>query len=102
MKNYIYLACITIILLSTRVNAQVGINTTNPNASSVLDINSSDKGVLFPQYDLTVLNSTSTPIANPADGLMIYNKGGTSVFPKGYYVWIRDQFRYFNSYRKYK
>nr|WP_315030985.1 hypothetical protein [uncultured Chryseobacterium sp.] len=93
MKNYIYIVCIAITLLSISTKAQVGINTNTPNASSVLDINSSNKGVLFPQYDLTVLNSTSIPIANPTDGLMIYNKGGASTFPKGYYVWIRDQWQ---------
>ncbi|REC48500.1 hypothetical protein DRF67_06635 [Chryseobacterium pennipullorum] len=78
---------------STSAYAQVGINTNTPHASSVLDINSSNKGVLFPQYDLTVLNSTSTPVANPADGLMIYNKGGTSTYPTGYYTWIRNQWQ---------
>lgn len=93
MKNYIYFACAALILFSISIKAQVGINTSTPNASSVMDINSSDKGVLFPQYDLTVLNSTTTPIANPADGLMIYNKGGVSTFPKGYYVWIRNQWQ---------
>ncbi|CAI8909904.1 hypothetical protein [Chryseobacterium sp. IT-36CA2] len=91
MKTYIYIACL--ILFSAYTKAQVGINTSTPNASSVLDINSSNKGVLFPQYDLVVLNSTSTPVANPADGLMIYNSGGASTFPKGYYVWVRDQWQ---------
>lgn len=93
MKTYIYIVCMPLLLFATLVNAQVGINTSTPNASSVLDINSSNKGVLFPQYDLTVLNSTSTPIANPTDGLMIYNKGGSSSFPKGYYIWIRDRWQ---------
>ncbi|WP_156173275.1 hypothetical protein [Chryseobacterium gallinarum] len=93
MKTYIYIVCLLTVLLSSSLNAQVGINTSTPNPSSVLDINSSNKGVLFPQYDLTVLNSTSTPVANPTDGLMIYNKGGASTFPKGYYVWIRNQWQ---------
>ncbi|MFZ4931162.1 hypothetical protein [Chryseobacterium sp. Mn2064] len=93
MKTYIYIVCMAIFLFGSNTKAQVGINTNTPNTSSVLDINSSNKGVLFPQYDLTVLNSTSTPIANPADGLMIYNKGGASTFPKGYYVWIRNQWQ---------
>ncbi|QIX80155.1 hypothetical protein FE904_08005 [Chryseobacterium indologenes] len=93
MKNYFYIVCMFTILLAIPVNAQVGINTSTPSASSVLDITSSNKGVLFPQYDLTVLNSTATPIANPADGLMIYNKGGASTFPKGYYIWIRNQWQ---------
>lgn len=91
MKTSIYIICM--ILLSIFSNAQVGINTNVPNASSVLDISSSNKGVLLPQYDLLVLNSTSTPIANPADGLIIYNSGGASTFPKGYYVWVRNQWQ---------
>lgn len=90
MKTYIYIVCM--ILFGT-VDAQVGINTNTPNTSSVLDINSSNKGVLFPQYDLVVPNSTSTPVANPTDGLIIYNSGGASTFPKGYYVWIRNQWQ---------
>ncbi|WP_126653628.1 hypothetical protein [Chryseobacterium aureum] len=91
MKTYIYIVCM--ILFGTSIKAQVGINTNTPNTSSVLDINSSNKGVLFPQYDLVVLNSTSTPIANPTDGLIIYNSGGASTFPKGYYVWVRNQWQ---------
>lgn len=91
MKTYIYIVCM--MLFGMYANAQVGINTNTPNTSSVIDINSSNKGVLFPQYDLVVLNSTSTPVANPADGLIIYNSGGASTFPKGYYVWIRNQWQ---------
>ncbi len=91
MKTSIYITYM--VLFSILAKAQVGINTNTPNASSVLDINSSNKGVLFPQYDLLVLNSTSTPVANPADGLIIYNSGGASTFPKGYYVWIRNQWQ---------
>jgi len=91
MKTSIYIICM--MLLSIFSNAQVGINTNSPNTSSVLDINSSSKGVLFPQYDLLVLNSTSAPVANPAEGLIIYNSGGASTFPKGYYVWERNQWQ---------
>lgn len=91
MKTYIYIACA--LLFCTNAFAQVGINTNAPNASSVLDINSSNKGVLFPQYDLVVLNSTSSPVSNPTDGLIIYNSGGASTFPKGYYIWVRTQWQ---------
>ncbi|AZA79365.1 hypothetical protein EG347_18595 [Chryseobacterium sp. G0186] len=91
MKTYIYIACV--LLFCTNAFAQVGINTNTPNASSVLDINSSSKGVLFPQYDLVALNSTSSPVSNPTDGLIIYNSGGASTFPKGYYIWVRTQWQ---------
>lgn len=87
--NYIFI----FLLFGIKIFSQVGINTTTPNASSVLDINSTNKGVLFPQYDLTVLNSTSSPVVNPASGLIIYNKGGVSTYPKGYYVWVIDQWQ---------
>ncbi|PIF44407.1 hypothetical protein CLU96_1373 [Chryseobacterium sp. 52] len=93
MKKIIYMICMAAFSVSMSTSAQVGINTNTPNASSVLHINSSNKGVLFPQYDLTVLNSTSTPVSSPADGLIIYNKGGVSTYPKGYYVWIRNQWQ---------
>lgn len=93
MKKLIYITCMSLFLSGTFIKAQVGINTATPNTSSVLDINSSSKGVLFPQYDLTVLNSTSIPVANPADGLIIYNKGGASTYSKGYYIWVRNQWQ---------
>lgn len=90
MKKNFYITFVLCFLSLTVIKAQVGINTSSPDTSAVLDITSPNKGVLFPQYDLTILNSTTTPVANPADGLIIYNKGGLSTYPKGYYVWIRN------------
>lgn len=91
MKNIIFLTIL--LLFNAKAISQVGINTTTPSSSSVLDISSATKGVLFPQYDLTVLNSTTVPVSNPVDGLMIYNKGGASTFPKGYYIWLKNSWQ---------
>lgn len=51
--------------------AQISINQTNtdPDSSTMLDIQSTDKGVLIPRLD----NSQRDAIPNPATGLMIYN-----------------------------
>lgn len=49
--------------------AQVGIGTTNPSPSAVLDIYSSSKGVLLPR----LTNVERAAIASPAQGLLIYN-----------------------------
>ncbi|MCD9855061.1 hypothetical protein LUD75_10105 [Epilithonimonas sp. JDS] len=68
--------------------AQVGINTA-ADASAALDVASTDRGVLIPQYSLTSLSSTSSPVASPAEGSLIYNTGGT--FPKGNYYWTGSQ-----------
>lgn len=51
----------------------VGIGTNSPNASAILDISSSSKGVLPPKVVLTGRNGTSSPIASPTTGLFVYN-----------------------------
>jgi len=55
------------------IMAQVGIGTTNPDASSILDITASDKGILVPRINLTDVNNTTTPVATPATGLLVWN-----------------------------
>ena len=97
MKKYtIHLAFAFFLLCFKTINAQsVGINTSNPDISSSLDISATNKGILLPQYDLIVLNDTTTPVLNPVDGLVIYNKGGLSTHDKGYYVWIKNQWHRF-------
>ncbi len=49
--------------------AQIGIGTTNPDESSVLDVSSTNKGILFPR----ITSVQPDAIVNPAVGLTIYN-----------------------------
>ncbi|TXE18104.1 DUF3494 domain-containing protein [Psychroserpens burtonensis] len=58
-----------VLLSSSGLYAQVGIGTTTPDISSVLDVSSNSKGLLMPR--LTTLERDG--IASPATGLMIYN-----------------------------
>ncbi|NER15239.1 hypothetical protein GWK08_17415 [Leptobacterium flavescens] len=48
--------------------SQVGIGTSTPDPSSILDINSTDKGLLIPRMSESQRNSITSPVA----GLMIY------------------------------
>lgn len=66
--------------------SQVGINTTEPHESSVLHLNSSDKGFLLPYFNITDLNLKS-PVISPtiAEGLLAYNTNSTT--GKGIYYW---------------
>ena len=50
MKKYTILIIITILIVNFNSKAQVGINSdgTNPDASAMLDIKSTDKGFLPP------------------------------------------------------
>ncbi|WAC01743.1 hypothetical protein N7U66_17875 [Lacinutrix neustonica] len=70
MKNFsqIFLVFVVVFAIHT-THAQVGINTDSPHASSILDIESSNKGVLLPR--MTTLEIGAIP--NPANGLLIYN-----------------------------
>lgn len=74
MKKYIYL--LTILGIHNLINAQVGIGTTNPNTSSALEINSTNKGLLVPRMTQAQKNAITTP----ANGLMIYQTDGISGF----------------------
>jgi len=86
MKTFIKIACL---LIGLPLLGQVGINTTTPDPSSALDIQSSDKGMLIPRVSLDNVATTQIDGANTAaTGLMIYNTnlsttGGSGV---GFYV----------------
>lgn len=76
----------------------IGMGTSSPDASSILDITSSSKGLLPPRVALTAKSGTTLPISSPATGLVVYNTataGSTSdaVSPGYYYfngtVWTR-------------
>ena len=67
MKNAVGL--ILVLFFSEFLNAQVGIGTTNPDGSSILDISSDAKGVLMPR----VTTSQRDAIVNPAYGLILFN-----------------------------
>lgn len=68
MKKTTY--CLILLLcVHSLVFSQVGIGTTTPNNSSILDIESSDKGILVPRLSTSDISS----ISNPATGLLVYN-----------------------------
>ena len=54
----------------------VGIGTTSPNPSALLDLTATDKGLLIPR--LTA--SQRCAINNPANGLMVYDLDSLSLF----------------------
>ncbi len=86
MKNKLKLLSAMLFFISGIAVAQVGINTTNPDPSSALDIISTSKGLLIPRMATTDRNG----ITNPATGLLIFNttlndveyNAGTPSLPK--------------------
>lgn len=66
-------------------NAQVGILTLNPHASSALEIYSPNKGILLPRISLTSDLTNSSPVSSPSNGLIVFNIGVAQT--TGFYYW---------------
>ena len=58
---------LTLFLSPILALGQVGIGTNTPDASAILDVSSSTKGILIPRV------SDPSSISNPAKGLMVFN-----------------------------
>nr|WP_317631577.1 hypothetical protein [uncultured Flavobacterium sp.] len=66
--------------------AQVGIGTASPNTSSILDINSTNKGLLIPRVKLTS-ETDQVSIQNPIESLLVYNTNKVGTLNFGFYYW---------------
>lgn len=66
--------------LSAQQNVSISDVSSTPDASSVLDISSTSKGLLIPRVALTATNSAS-PITLPATSMMVYNTATAGVSP---------------------
>jgi len=75
-----------LLLTSFNYAQNIGINNTGaiPNASAMLDVESTDKGVLIPRVNIADL-TTAAPVTTPATSLLVYNTNTTT--GEGYYYW---------------
>lgn len=77
MRKRNVLLLVVVLFLTGSIPAQnVGLNTSTPDPSAALDITSSNAGLLVPRMTA----SQRTSIANPANGLLVYQTDGTSGF----------------------
>lgn len=79
MRNYLLLLIFPLFL-----NAQVGINTTTPDASAMLDISATNKGLLIPRVSIPNLNAAA-PVTAPVTSLLVYNTNTTT--GTGFHYW---------------
>lgn len=88
LKKTILMVILQSTLLLTLSYAQIAINETNvaPDSAAILDISSTDKGVLLPR----MTEAERDAIANPIQGLLIYNTEDDCF---NYYTgtnWVKD------------
>lgn len=79
------------------LSGQVGIGTASPDNNAILEVSSTDKGLLLPRVALTAMNTT-TPLSAHVAGMVVYNtatagSGENRVLPGMYYnngqAWLR-------------
>jgi len=94
-RRVAFLYALLILLGTTSLHAQVGIGTTNPASGSMLDIESSDKGLLIPRVALTGTNDVTTITPAASFGLLVLNTAtagaGATAVTEGFYYWDGTQ-----------
>ncbi len=92
MKKLILLFLAITMIASYSLTAQVGVNNdgSNPDNSAMLDVKSTDKGMLMPRMNSSQIQS----IVNPADGLQVYNtdNGKLFIYVLAYNAWKEVQY----------
>lgn len=66
LPSYFWMLCL---LIQSSMMAQIGLGTTTPHNSALLEIKSDSKGILLPRLNTLERNN----IVSPAEGLTIYN-----------------------------
>lgn len=74
-------------------HAQIGIGTLDPNASSMLDVSSSNSGILIPRIALTSDTDTTTITSGNVNSLLVYNISTTDDLKPGYYYWYETKWQ---------
>jgi hypothetical protein len=76
--------------LPFHILAQTGIaiGSNTPDASSLLDVTSTDKGILIPRISIPDANAAA-PVASPATGLLVFNTNASisNGSGSGFYYW---------------
>lgn len=77
-KNNLYTALLLFLCFQINVFAQVGIGTTNPDASAILDMESTTQGVLTPRMETA--DRLLIASGSPAKGLLVFDTDENSFY----------------------
>ncbi|TNJ42166.1 hypothetical protein KFZ70_15375 [Tamlana fucoidanivorans] len=69
LKNYYYVIAVLLYSICVDIHAQVGIGTTSPDVSSILEIESTTQGLLTPR----MTSVQRVAIVSPAQGLLVFD-----------------------------
>lgn len=82
-----------LLLVVTTVSAQIGVGTRTPHPDAMLEVKSTNKGLLLPRVALVSTTSVA-PLSTHVEGMSVYNTATTSDVTPGYYYndggkWVR-------------
>lgn len=86
MKKKLFLGY-SLFLISNFYFGQVGIGTTTPDPSSILELSSANKGLLITRVALQSLTDNTTITTGNVESLLVYNTTVNTELKKGYYYW---------------
>ena len=88
MKTIYFFVLFCFLFVQNATYGQVGINTTSPDSSAVLDLvaKNNNKGLLIPRIPLTGPSDILT-VPNPAMSLLVYNTTTNASISPGFYYW---------------
>lgn len=89
-KKVYFILVLTLLMLSTTSllgqGVAINLDGTAADASAMLDVKSTNRGLLIPRVALTQTTSAS-PVSSPTASLMVYNTASTGDVTPGYYYW---------------
>lgn len=99
MHKILSLTVIGCLLLTIAKSQGVAINSDGsaPDTSAMLDVKSSNKGVLIPRLSLTGTHDSAT-IHFPKTSLLVYNTATAGGLTPGFYYWNKDTWTTFGGF----
>jgi hypothetical protein len=87
--KFFYLACILLMQITAKAQMKIGDNSTTINSASLLELETTNKGLVFPRVSLTNVTSSSPLPAGLLTGTVVYNTNPsvTSGNGAGLYIW---------------
>ena len=85
----LFIAASSLAIAQGSEGVKIGNNTSPPNPSTMFEVQSSNKGVLFPKVNLTDINLYLPIIGMETEGVLVYNTNASIIngCGTGYYFW---------------